>query len=242
MATEKLPVPNVACSGIAVGGQLEGWIKLARDDVNMRQTLERLHGTFMNAPDLGSLIDPMNVPVRERMFTPDFRKVSPLLKDALAKETTDDPVAAVFGSAAQGAARAAELLARHYTLVATNVPYLARGKQGDVLRAFIELRHREAKADLATAFVERCRSFCQPEGSYAVVTPQNWLFLTSYKKMRGSLLREQAWVQVARLGPGAFQTISGEVVNVALIIVGNVLPDENQAISSVDASEGKEPT
>ena len=36
----------------------------------MRQTLERLHGLFVNGPDLGSLVDPMNVPVQERMFTP----------------------------------------------------------------------------------------------------------------------------------------------------------------------------
>ena len=128
----------------------------------MRWNLERLHELFANAPDLGSLIDPMKVPVRERMFTRDSGKVSPLLENALAKETADDPVAAVLGSAALGVARAADLLARQYTLVATNVPYLARGKQGEVLRDFIELRHGEAKADLATAFVERCRSFCLP--------------------------------------------------------------------------------
>ena len=237
----ELPLPNVACSGIAVRGQLEVWTKLAGDDASMRWNLERLHGLFVNAPDLGSLIDPMKVPVRERMFTPDSGKVSPLLENALAKETADDPVAAVFGSAALGVARASELLARRYTLVATNVPYLARGKQGDVLRDFIELRHGEAKADLATAFVERCRSFCLPGGVYAVVTPQNWLFLASYRKLRESLLREQSWKQVARLGPGAFQTISGEVVNVSLIIVSNASPDQNQAIAGIDASKTREP-
>ena len=235
----KLPVPNVACSGIAVGGQLEGWIKLACDDVNMRQTLERLHGIFMNAPDSGSLIDPRNVPIREQMFTPDFRKVSPLLKEALAKETADDPVAAVFGSTALGAARAAELLARQYTLVATNVPYLARGKQGDVLRDFIELRHEKAKADLATAFVERCRSFCLPDGAYAVVTPQNWLFLTSYTKLRQSILREQKWHIVARLGSSAFETIGGAVVNVALVIASDAIPEPDSITAGINASQVK---
>ena len=98
----KLPLPHVACSGIAVRGQLEVWTRLAGDDANMRQTLERLHGLFVNAPDLGSLVDPMNVPVRERMFTPDFGKVAPLLEGALAKERADDPVAAALGSAALG--------------------------------------------------------------------------------------------------------------------------------------------
>ena len=237
----KLPLPNIACSGTPVYGQLEAWRNVAAGDDNMEHTLEQLRSLFVNALDLGSLIDPTSVPVQERMFTPDFGKVSPLLQDALAKETADDPVSAVFGTAALGVARATDLLARQYTLVATNVPYLARGKQGDVLKDFIEQRHTKAKRDLATAFVERCRSFCQPSGSYALVTPQNWLFLASYRKLRDSLLREQSWEQVARLGSGAFQTISGEVVNVALIVVSNAPPDQNQTIAGIDASASKDP-
>ena len=238
----ELPSLNIACTGIPVGGQLEAWSKLAAGDDDMKRTLERLHGLFVNAPDLGSLISPSDVPLNERMFTPEFVRVAPLLHDALAREKVDDPVGAVFGSTALGVTRAAGLLARRYSLVATNVPYLARGKQGDVLRDFIELRHSDAKRDLATAFVERCRSFCQPGGSYALVTPQNWLFLKSYRKMRASLLAEQSWKHVARLGPHAFRTISGEVVNVALIVVDNVAPGLSSAISGIDASMGRDPS
>ena len=234
-----IPIPSIACSGIPVSGQLESWAKIAGDDVNMRQTLERLHGLFVNGQDLGSLINPTEVPVRERMFAPDSEKVASLLEEALAREGDVDPVAAVFGSAALGVARAAELLARQYTLISTNVPYLARGKQGDVLKDFIESRHGESKADLATAFVERCRSFCQPNGSYAVVTPQNWLFLTSYEKLRRTMLREQNWHALARLGSSAFETISGAVVNVALLVASNESPSQSSAWKGVDVSEHK---
>ena len=237
----ELPLPNVACSGIPVNGQLEVWTRLAGDDSNMRQTLERLHGMFMNAPHLGSLINPVDVPVRERMFTPDFARVAPLLEDALARERAYDPVAAVFGSSALGVVRAADLLARQYTLVATNVPYLARGKQGDNLRDFIELHHGEAKADLATAFVERSRSFCVPGGAYAVVTPQNWLFLTSYTKLRETLLQEQKWHIVARLGSSAFETIGGAVVNVSLVVLATDCPTAVATLSGVDVSDSVAP-
>ena len=233
----ELPQLNVACSGIAVRGQLEAWTKLAGDDVNMRQTLERLHELFANAPDLGSLIDPLNVPIRERMFTPDFGKVEPLLEDALAKEKAGDPVAAVFGNAALGVVRAAELLARQYTLVATNVPYLSRGKQGDVLKDFSELSHGAAKADLATAFVERCRSFCQPSGSYAVVTPQNWLFLTAYRGFRERMLQEQTWCVLVRLGEGAFESNAAAGAFVTLTILQDLLPAAGHEIRGCDASE-----
>ena len=232
-----IPIPRIACSGIPVSGQRKEWAKLAGDDANMRQTLERLHGLFVNAPDLGSLIDPMSVPIRDRMFTPGFGKVAPLLEGALAKERADDPVAAIFGRTALGAVRAAELLAHQYTLVATNVPYLARGKQGDILKDFIGLRHGEAKADLATAFVERCRSFCKPCGIYAVVTPQNSMFLRTYRRFRERMLREQTWFAYARLGEGAFESNAAAGAFVALLIAQNLLPAAQHEMSVCDASE-----
>ena len=237
----ELPALNVACSGIAVGGQLESWTRLATGDANMERTLERLRGLFVNAPDLGSLIDPMNVPVRDRMFTPDFGKVAPLLKDALAKEKADDPVAAVFGSAALGVARAAELLARQYTLVATNVPYLARSKQGDLLKDFIELRHWEAKANLATAFVQRCRSFTKPGGSHALVTPQNWMFKVTYQALRRQLLISEEWNLVALLGMAAFSDMNWWAFNTALTVITDNLSPESHTFYCVDATARKGP-
>ena len=106
----QLPLPNIACSGIAVTGQLETWTRLAGDDVNLRQTLERHYHLFRNAPDLGSLINPNDVPLQDRMFSADYARVEPLLAKALAKErTNDDPVSAVFGAAAEGCRKSSEI-------------------------------------------------------------------------------------------------------------------------------------
>ena len=188
----KIPIPQIACAGIAVQGQLSEWTKLAGKDVNLRTTLERLYELFKNAPDLGSLINPAELPARDRMFTVDYAQVAPVLEKALTKEReSEDPVAAVFGAAVEEVASAAQLLAGKYTLVATNVPYLGRGKQDDVLKEFCEIRYPDAKADLATVFLERCREFVTGKGTYALVTPQNWLFLTSYKKFRVHHLHQQ---------------------------------------------------
>src|SRR5690606_31701395 len=115
-------LPNVACSGLSVGGQLSDWTKLAGDDTNLRLTLERLYELFKEAPELGSLINPTAMPVRDRMFLNDYAEVASLVEAALAKGG-HDPAAAVFGADAKGAARAAGLLAGRYTLTATNPPY-----------------------------------------------------------------------------------------------------------------------
>ncbi|MEI7849021.1 MAG: SAM-dependent DNA methyltransferase, partial [Chloroflexota bacterium] len=123
-----LPLPNVACSGIAVQGQLETWLKLAGDDSRIRAGLQRLHKLFSDAPDLGSLINPADLPSADRMFVADYEQVAPVLEQALARERGGaDPVAEVFGAAAEGVAKAARLLAQKYTLVITHVPYLGRG-------------------------------------------------------------------------------------------------------------------
>ena len=237
----ELPTMNVACSGIAVRGQLERWTRLAGDDTNMQHNLGQLHGLFVNAPDLGSLINPATIPVEERMFAPNFASVAPLLENALEIEKDADPVAAVFGNTALGVARAAELLSRRYTLVATNVPFLTRGKQGDTLKDFIERQHSEAKADLSTAFVQRCQAFTAPGGSQALVTPQNWLFLVTYRELRRQLLTSQEWNLVALLGMAAFSDMNWWAFNTALTVITGKIPSKDHAMSGVDASERKGP-
>ena len=136
-------------------------------------------------------------------------------------------------------ARAARLLAGIYTLVATNVPYLLAGKQNEVLRHFCEEHHPKTSGDLATSFVDRCRTFTTPLGTYAVVTPQNWLFQRSYKSMRIHLLSEQALDHISSLGARAFETITGEIVKVALIIITNKPPANEQLTTGIDVSDYK---
>ena len=121
-------------------------------------------------------------------------------------------------------AHAAELLAGRYHGVITNVPYLARGKQGERLRAFCERHYPDARNDLATVFLERCLELCAEGGTAALVLPQNWLFLTSYRNLRKKLLKAETWRLLARLGPGAFETISGEVVKAILLTLSRRHP------------------
>jgi hypothetical protein len=238
----QLPLPNIACSGIPVAGQLEEWKKLAGEDVRLAMTLERLHGLFHEAPTLGSLINPADVPLQGRLFESDYAQVEPVLERALARERAlDDPVALVFGTAAEGVARASRLLARRYTLVATNVPYLSRGKQDETLKRFCQEHYPNSKLDLATVFVERCLTFSKHGGTLAVVTPQNWLLLGSYEKLRVHLLKDAQWNVIARLGPAAFQGMNWWAANTALLIISGSDPSRGHRISGLDVSGPRGP-
>ena len=230
-----LPALNLACSGLAPNVAKEQWaamseraaaaggMPLKRDlfDVDdnllsaqLRNSLEALHDLFGEAPVLGSLIAPRAL--EATLYQRDFESVRALFSVVLEQErTTDEQIEQAV--TAQGMARAAELLTGRYTLVITNVPYLARGQQGKTLRSFCERRYSAAKNDLATVFLERCLDLCGKGGTASLVLPQNWLFLTSYRKLREKLLKTEMWHLLARLGPGAFETISGEVVKATLL-------------------------
>ena len=95
---------------------------------------------------------------------------------------------------------------------------------------------QDAKADLATVFLSRILRWLGSGGAQAVVVPQNWLFLTSYRGLRERLLGERTWRFVARLGPGAFETIGGHVVNVAMAVLSAERPDADWRMSGIDVS------
>ena len=217
-----LPVLNIACSGLSVGVSKSEWLKLAGDDNSLRYGMERLYDLFEQAPELGSLIDPRRMFPEGEMFSALFTELQPLLKQALRRDevnTSDEQHE--IGVTAQGIAKAAELLSYEYTLVITNVPYLGRGSQSSLLKAFADSHFKDSRQDLATIFMDRSLGFLSSGGTIACVTPQNWLFLKRYKTFRECLLRHLTWNIVARLGTDAFETISGEVVNVALVIISN---------------------
>jgi hypothetical protein len=240
----ELPPLQIACTGLAIGGTRKEWVALAGNDTRLLGGMERLYDLFEKAPELGSLIDPRSLHQASKpdAFIADFPELQPLLSAALERERRDEE-RLERAVTAQGMARAAELLAGTYTLVITNVPYLGRGNQTGVLKTFAEAHHPEAKADLATVFVSRIFRWLGAHGTQAVVTPQNWLFLTSYRKLRESLLSRRTWNVVARLGPGAFETIGGHVVNVALSVLsaGKSEPEWKMAGIDVSAPRGQRP-
>ena len=257
----RLPDLNLACSGLAPNATRSDWIALSEEAADagglpakrdllgvedtlmsapLRNSLSALHDLFAQAPVLGSLIDPRAL--QSDLFQKNYESVRVLLGGLLERESTTDEQTE-RAVAAQGMARAAELLAGRYHLVITNVPYLARGKQADSLRKFAQDRHPAAKADLATLFVSRSFGWLDKHGVQAVVTPQNWLFLTSYRKLREKLLKQRTWNLIARLGPGAFETIGGHVVNVALNVLSAGRPSRNWRMAGIDVSSprGQQP-
>lgn len=235
-----LPVPHVACSGIAVKAPLEEWTALAGGDSRLDAALERLHVMFRDADTLGSLIDPRHAAEmddaqgRRRLDSVEWAAVAPLLTRATGKEAAD-PAAAVLGSDAAAIVRAAEYLSRKYTLITTNPPFLTTGRMNDLLRQYCADRFRDAKHELGTVMLDRSLDLLGHRHTSAIVVPQSWLYLSRYEPFRRRLLTTTGWNALAKLGPRAFESISGEVVNVALIVVSADQPSDG--VASWDATQ-----
>ena len=234
-----LPRLRLAWCGQPVARRQEHWLALVSGDPRREAGMALLYKTFTCAPVLGGLIDPSSS--SGDLLTADFADLRHTLRAALECGVSDEErkEAAV---AAQGLAEAAELLAMRYHLVITNVPYLGREKHDCALRQFCEERYPLSKHDLATVFLERLFRLCDEGGEMLLVLPRNWLFLARYKALRKRLLAERRWLFLATLGPGAFETITGEVVNTCLLAIGSAPNGANDSFAWLDVSNCPTPS
>ncbi len=251
----ELPPLNIACSGLAPNAAKEEWLRLAeeaaaaggmpasrdlhrREDsllsARLREGLETLYELFQQAPVLGSLIDP--TAVAGDLFRAGFSDLQSLLQPILEAEADGDDTRE-HAVAAQGMARAAELLAGRYTLIITNVPYLGRGDQSAALNSFAAQQHPEAKANLATVFVSRILGWLDNHGTLAVVTPQNWHLIASYADLRHTLLHEATFNFVVNLGLAAFRDMNWWAVNTALNVISRVKAPKDSLCAGLDLAD-----
>jgi N-6 DNA Methylase len=229
-----LPSLNIAWVGQSIKATKADWLALAGTDDNLYLGMEALYNTFKDAPLLGSLIDPSKS-IANDLLSDGFEGLQTLLNQALQYEVAENQEAVI---AAKGLTLAVDLLSQQYELIATNVPYLSRGKQCKELQDFTERHYQDAKGDIANVFLERCLELNTKGGVTQMVMPQNWLFLGSYKKQREHLLKEVTWNLLARLGANSFETPMYDF-NVQLLTLSKFAPNQKHLLKGIDASEPK---
>jgi len=243
---QALPALHIACSGLAPNSTREEWAAIAElagagldadEQARMKAGMEKLYDLFAQAPTLGSLVDPNRI--SWDMLTMSPAQVMPLLDRAVQLE--GDIEVHERATAAQGLAKAAELLAGAYTLVVTNVPYLGHGDHDPVLKSHIKKFYNEGRSDLATAFLLRTYDLLGPGSALAVVTPEGWLYKDYYKKMRERIVKSYTLQMICPLGAGAFMEITGEEVKPQLFISSNERCAVTANYVALDCRAGQDP-
>jgi hypothetical protein len=232
-----LPPMNLACSGLAPNTSEANWVALAGSDLAAQNGMRQLHRLFKNAPVLGSLINPRAV--RDELLDAAFHQLQPLLEKAVAQDAKDD-AAHEMAVTACGLAKAAEILAGKFTLVATNVPFLGIRKQCEIIKEFVTTYFPDAKECLSTVFCARISHWLN-DTTMVVVTPQNWLYQFRYRNHRKAVLENESIELIARLGEGGFESSQAAGAFAALSIITCSKPNSSSTIRFIDASEPRLP-
>ena len=114
-----------------------------------------------------------------------------------------------------------EPLSRRYDVVVANPPYMGSSSLGKWMGAWAKKHYPEAYRDLCTSFIDRGFGMSADDGYSAMVTMQSWMFLGSFEKLRGKILRNHSVSSMAHLGTRAFGAIGGEVVSTTATVLTN---------------------
>ena len=113
-----------------------------------------------------------------------------------------------------------ETMARKYWVTITNPPYAAISNLSPKVNDFAKANYPDSKVDLFAVFIERCGLMTRVSGYQAMITQHAWMFLASYENLRDKLLNKEL-INLAHLGPHAFDEINGEVVQTSSFVFCN---------------------
>lgn len=176
----------------------------------LRSDLEYVLNSMKNARAYGSLIDMKNV-----NFSALFKRANEIIEsNSLITVEVKDLLVPIL--------KVARLLAQKYSVVITNPPYLGINKINEQMASFMKNEYPEAKSDLFSCFIVRGNNMTIPGGINSIVTMQSWMFLSSYEKLRKSILNKYTILNLMHMN----NQVMGIAFGTAVTII------ENRHISS----------
>ena len=112
--------------------------------------------------------------------------------------------------------QAAELLSKTYCVSITNPPYMGNKGFTSKLLTYITGNYLYGKIDMYAVYILRCIKFTKPQYMYSLVTPESWMFLSRFEKLRRSFFGENTFTTLLHLGFHAFECGFGTVAFTAI--------------------------
>lgn len=98
----------------------------------------------------------------------------------------------------------AQALAQKYDTVVTNPPYMGAAGMGEKLQEYVKKNYSKGKSDMFAVFIERAADMTIKNGFYAMITQPSILFLTSFEKLRETIVKNHAIDNLIHMGRGIF--------------------------------------
>ncbi|MCQ9054378.1 BREX-1 system adenine-specific DNA-methyltransferase PglX [Vibrio parahaemolyticus] len=193
----------------------EPQLELAEPSAENKVYLDLLHylkEQFIDAKNLGSLTE---------IDSSQLKALIQLEEKLTDKTQNNEPTSKQAAEALLPIVEQSIILANKYDVAVANPPYMGSKGMNASLKDFAQKYYPNSKADLFAIFMERVFNFLKQDGYNAQVNMQSWMFLSSFEKMRESLLHTKTFITMAHLGARAFSQISGEVVQTTAWVLSN---------------------
>lgn len=94
------------------------------------------------------------------------------------------------------------IMSKKYAVVCTNPPYM--NKLEGALKKFVVDNYKPYSSDLFSVFMYRNFDFCKKNGYSAFMTPNVWMFIKSYEKLRDYIISSKSIDSLIQMAKGAF--------------------------------------
>lgn len=152
---------------------------------------ERMLSQFEHADTYGSLIVP---------HEQDIEGIRDLLN---AKDFSGDVFLAPTHKKVLKLIDQADYLSTKYQVVVTNPPYMGKG-MSDQLSKYLSENYIDVKSDLFSAFVFRCSALAMENALIGIMSPNVWMYLSSYEKLRKWMIKNKSLTNLVELPLSGF--------------------------------------
>lgn len=174
--------------------ELQGYIEALRlGDLFNEPMLKLLH-QFEEATTLGSLIQPC-LDAQQIAFARGFIETKDLGGHLFLHET-HNKVLRVLDQAF--------MLTDRNHVVVTNPPYMGGGSMNLKIKLLLTRSFPSGKVDISAAFMLRSVQLIIPDGYFAMITFQNWMFISSFEELRKDLLLSASLSSLVHCGRGVW--------------------------------------
>jgi hypothetical protein len=115
----------------------------------------------------------------------------------------------------------AEALSQRYHVVVANPPYMGSAGMNSLVKEFAITHYDDSKGDLFAMFVKRAFTLSLSRAYMAMVTIQNWMFLSSFEQLRAKLLQDGTLLTLTQIGFNSFPEMNSKVAQACAFVVKN---------------------
>ena len=124
--------------------------------------------------------------------------------EQLAQMAANDMFAASVAEKLQQAKATCELLAKRYTCVVANPPYMGSSSFSPFMSRWVKKNYPDVKSDLFSSFVVRIMGLANDHGECGIMCPFVWMFIGSYEKLRNEIIDNRTFTSLIQLEYSGF--------------------------------------